>query len=76
VRTAFKSFIRYEHVFILHISAIPRAFVIRLWVANGPFRWNIAIVVDVPDSYIGFIRRKFGVGPVPRTLTMISPFGG
>src|SRR5712691_2747913 len=58
-----QSFVRDEHVFILHVQRDTS------WhsqdpfgSAYGPFRWNIAIVADVPDSYVGFVRRKFGVG--------------
>src|ERR1700674_5627782 len=58
-----QSFIRDEHVLILHIKRDTS------WhsqyafgSAYRPFRWNVAIVVDAPDSYVGFIGRKFGVG--------------
>src|SRR3979411_278229 len=58
-----QSFIRNHHVLILHVkrnSAWHPQYTFGS--AYGPLRRNIAIVVDVPDSYIGFVRRKFGGG--------------
>src|SRR5260370_27025470 len=56
-------FIRDDHVFTLHIqrdSAWHPEYA--FGPAYGPLRWNIALVVDAPDPYVGFIRGQFGVG--------------
>jgi hypothetical protein len=44
-------------------SAIPRGIrSIPLGPPMGPSRWNITVVANAPDPYVGFIGRKFGVG--------------
>src|ERR1700692_3721890 len=55
-------FVGNHHIPVLDVkSDAPRHPKHALWSADRPFRRNVAIVVDAPDTHVSLVRREFRV---------------